>query len=153
MWREHAPEPLLASYTAAKRHIADAPRAHEQVDADWDEARVRAWEQAIHADGQTLLVCAAVHEGAVVAFTELEVGPSPAAAQHDTAVLPAHRKMGIATALKTHLVHHLHTERPDIRSVTATINSENRAMIAVNHRVGYRVVRERLLVEASGPPA
>ncbi len=150
VWREHAPDRLLSSYVAAKRHIADAPDADEQLDAAWDTGRLRAWEQAMRANGQTLWVCAAVHDGAVVAFTELEVGAHAVASQHDTVVLPGHRGVGLAMAVKAHLAGELRRLRADVASVSSTINSAHHAMIAVNHRLGYRTTRERVLVESQG---
>jgi GNAT superfamily N-acetyltransferase len=149
VWRGGAPETLLRSYAQAKRHIADAPNAQEQLQVDpaWDEARVREWERSFRANGQTLWVCAALFEGAVVAFTELAVGSSPAVDQHDTAVLPLHRGAGLAGAVKSHLARALRAERPDVTSVSSTINAEHTAMITVNEKLGYRIVRERLLVE------
>jgi GNAT superfamily N-acetyltransferase len=150
VWRGRAPDRLLSSYVAAKRHIADAPSAHEQLDAAWDNARLRAWEQAVRANGQTLWVCAAVHDGAVVAFTELEVGAHPVASQHDTVVLPGHRGVGLAMAVKAHLVRELRRIGADVASVTSTLNAANHGMIAANRRLGYRTIRERVLVESRG---
>jgi GNAT superfamily N-acetyltransferase len=149
VWCGQAPDSLVGSYAAAKRHIGDAPDAHRQVDAaSWDVARVREWEQVVRAQGHTLWVCAALRDGAVVAFTEVEAGASPAASQTDTAVLPSHRGNGLATWVKTELARQLRTYRPHITSVISTINADNRPMIAVNQRLGYRIARERLLVEA-----
>jgi GNAT superfamily N-acetyltransferase len=149
IWRERTPANLLTGYAAVKRHIADAPDGHEQVDPDWDEARVREWEQALFSSAQTLYVSAAVHDGAVIGFTEAVVGHHPAGAQHDTVVMPSHRGAGLAVALKAALVRHLRAERPDIISLSSTINAANTPMIAANRRLGYRIERERLLVEAT----
>ncbi len=150
VWREHAPDSLLSSYVAAKRHIEDAPDAHQQLDACWDDARVRAWEQSILANRQTLWACAAVRNGAVVAFTELELGAHPYASQHDTVVLPGQRGAGLGVAVKTHLAQQLRKSRADVACMTATVHAANHAMIAVNRRLGYRTTRERLLVESLG---
>jgi mycothiol synthase len=149
VWRGEAPERLLASYAAAKCHIADAPGAHEQGAAAWDPARVRAWEESLRASGQTPWVCAAIFDGAVAAFTELAVGASPTGDQHDTAVLPVHRGVGLAVAVKRHLARQVRAARPDITRVIVTVNAEHRAMIAVNEKLGYRIARERLLLEAT----
>ena len=60
----------------------------------YDREWVRRWERGIRSAGHELWVCAAVRADGVVAFTEIEVGPEPAADQHATVVLPAHRRRG-----------------------------------------------------------
>jgi hypothetical protein len=41
----------------------------------------------------------------------------------------------------------LHDLFPAVESITVTVNRENAPMLAVNRSIGYRLVRERLLVE------
>lgn len=147
-WRDEAPEELIDSYAAAYCHLADAPGSHHQiVDPHWDRDRVRGWEREVRLGGQELWVCAAVFDDTVAAFTEIEVGPQPAASQHATVVLPRYRGRGLGTAVKVALVRRLRASRPDIATVTATVNEANSPMVALNTRIGYRVVRTRLMVE------
>ncbi|MER5988276.1 hypothetical protein [Streptomyces sp. NPDC001787] len=138
-------------------HVLDAPGAALQMASRaWDTAAVRAWEAEMA--GQRLLVGAVVHlpscevVGATVA-TVADAG-ARAADQHDTAVLPGHRTGGLARWMKARHTLRLHELFPEAGSVTVTVNRENAPMLAVNRAIGYRLVRERLLVEtpAAGIP-
>ncbi|WP_329941262.1 hypothetical protein [Streptomyces sp. BE147] len=138
-------------------HVLDAPGAALQMASRaWDTAAVRAWEAEMA--GQRLLVGAVVHlpscevVGATVAMVA-DAG-ARAADQHDTAVLPGHRTGGPARWMKARHTLRLHELFPEAGSVTVTVNRENAPMLAVNRAIGYRLVRERLLVEtpAAGIP-
>src|SRR4051794_28927106 len=72
-----------------------------------------------------------------------------AAEQHDTAVLPGQRGGGLARWMKARQTLRLHELFPRVESVTVTVDQRNAPMLAVNRAVGYRLVRERLLVETS----
>jgi GNAT superfamily N-acetyltransferase len=152
-WRGRTPEPLVASFGRAMGYVLDAPGAALQMaPRAWDATAVRAWEAELTAGGTHLLTCAAVHlaAGDVAAATVATV-PSPGgpvADQHDTAVLPAHRRQGLARWIKAGQVDRLRACFPGVRAVTTTVNQENLPMMAVNRALGYRRVRERLLVEA-----
>ena len=147
LWQEAAPEPLLPSYAAAKTFIADAPGAGLQVDPAWTPSRIRAWEASLRAQGRTAWGAAVLLGPAVVAFTELSTDDGPHAAQHDTVVVPGHRRRGLGTAVKSALVAHVQRHRPDVTEVRSTVNAENAAVVALDRRLGYRVARHRLLVE------
>jgi len=151
-WRGAAPEPLVASFGRVMGHVLDAPGAMFQMAArEWDTAKVRAWEQTMTAGSQHLLVCVAVDlaSGAAVAATVATVPQDggPIADQHDTAVLPHHRGRGLAGWIKAAQTLSLHESFPETSAVTVTVNQQNRPMIAVNRSLGYRTLRERLLVE------
>lgn len=153
-WRGGAPEDLVDSYAAAYSHLVDAPGAdHQLPDPRYDRDRVRRWEQRITTGGHELWVCAALAGRTVVAFTEVEVGPQPAASQHATVVLPAHRPRGLGAAVKSAMTGRLRALRPDLATVTATVNEANTPMMALNQRLGYRPVRTRLLLELRTPAA
>jgi mycothiol synthase len=147
-WRGRAPSSLVESYARAKRSIADAPNRHPPVVPAWDTALVRAHEQA-RADCQVeLWVTAAVAAGTanVVAFTEIEtIGTAPDASQVDTVVLPAHRRKGLASAVKADLLLQLRTARPGLVSIGVTCALANTGMRAVNHRLGFREQQRRTL--------
>jgi len=66
-----------------------------------------------------------------------------------------HRRRGLGVAVKRALAARLHAARPDITTVTTTVNAGNTPMLALNERVGYRPVRTRLLLRlpGSGPAA
>ncbi|GII84513.1 hypothetical protein Ssi03_25030 [Sphaerisporangium siamense] len=63
-------------------------------------------------------------------------------------MLPAHRRRGLARWIKANQTLLVRERFPAVRSVTVTVNGSNAPMLAVNRAVGYRFLRERLLVEA-----
>lgn len=147
-WRGPAPDAVAGSLGAVLGHVLDAPGARLQLaPRAWDAAAVRRWEATMTAGGDELLVCAALHGGAAVAATVLTTGGGPVAEQHDTAVLPAHRRLGLARLVKAANTLALHRLHPATRSVAVTVNEANAAMLAVNRAVGYTWRRTRLLVQ------
>ncbi|MFE7108242.1 GNAT family N-acetyltransferase [Streptomyces sp. NPDC057575] len=152
-WTGPAPEQLATSFGRVMGHVLDAPGAALQMPSrTWDTAAVRAWEAAMTAGGQRLMVSAAVHSasGEVVAATVATVPASggPVADQHDTAVLPEHRRQGLARWIKAEQATRLHEHFPGVRAVTSTVNQENVPVRALNRSLGYRPITGRLLVEA-----
>ncbi|WP_232385206.1 GNAT family N-acetyltransferase [Actinomadura violacea] len=151
-WEGAAPAHWVASFGRVMGHVLDAPGAELQMASRaWDTAAVRAWEAGM--DGGHLLVGAVVHSpsGDVVGATVTTVqgGEARVAEQHDTAVLPEHRGGGLARWMKARQALRLHELFPTVESVTVTVNRQNASMLAVNQAVGFRLLRERLLVEAS----
>lgn len=147
-WTGRAPGDLIESYACAKRSIADAPNRHPPPIPAWDTGLVRAHEQARADSRAELWVEVAVLAGTndVVAFTEMEtVGASVEASQVDTAVLPAHRRKGLATAIKANLLVRLRTARPGLVSSSVTCALANTGMRAVNYRLGFRELQRRTL--------
>lgn len=147
-WRGPAPDALAASLGGVLGHVLDAPGAELQLaPRAWDAAATRRWEEAMTAAGDDLLVCAAVADRSVVAATVLTAGGGPVAEQHDTAVLPGHRRRGLARLIKAANTLALLRRHPQARAVAVTVNQENTPMLAVNRAVGYTRVRTKLLVE------
>lgn len=147
-WTGRAPGSMVESYARAKRWIADAPNRHPPPVPDWDTELVRAHERARADAHAELWVVAAVLTGTgeVVAFTEVETfAASVEASQVDTAVLPAHRRKGLATAVKADLLLRLRAARPDLVSIRVTCALANAGMRAVNHRLGFREQQRRTL--------
>ncbi|WP_017591496.1 GNAT family N-acetyltransferase [Nocardiopsis potens] len=151
-WRGSAPEDTAASFARVMNHVLDAPGAELQLaPRSWDVPALRAWEADLTEDGSALLVSTAVHRasGEVVAATAATVPPfGPTAEQHDTAVLPEHRRRNLARWIKAEQTLRLHTLFPHIRTAASTVTADNRAMASVNRAVGYRPGTDRLLVEA-----
>lgn len=77
----------------------------------------------------------------------MPAGAASGAQQHDTAVLPEHRRRGLARWIKAEQTLRLQERLPYVRTVTTTVNQQNLPMVAVNRAVGYRTVGERLLME------
>lgn len=151
-WQGAAPARWVASFGRVMGHVLDAPGADLQMASRaWDFAAVRAWEAGM--DGRYLLVGAVAHSpsdevvGATV--TTVSSGEAGVAEQHDTAVLPGQRGDGLARWMKARQALRLHELFPRVESVTVTVNQQNAPMLAVNRAVGYRLLRERLLVEVS----
>jgi GNAT superfamily N-acetyltransferase len=152
-WIGLAPEQLAASFGRVMGHVLDAPGAVLQMPPrTWNTAAVRAWEAQMTTGGDQLMVSTAVHSafGEVVAATVATVPASggPVADQHDTAVLPEHRRQGLARWIKAEQAIRLHEHFRGVRAVTSTVNRENLPMTAVNRSLGYRPILGRLLVEA-----
>ncbi len=149
-WQDAAPDELVASFGRVMAHLMDAPGAALQMEARaWGVAQVREWERKITEDGSRLVVGAALDRMSdqVVAATVSTVTAGAVADQHDTAVLPAHRRKGLAIRVKATQALRVHDLFPHVEAMAVTINRENRAMLAVNRSLLYRVVSERLLVE------
>lgn len=151
-WHGAAPQDLAGPLGRVLGHVLDAPGADLQLaPREWDAAAVRRWEEAMTAGGDDLLVCAAVRSGVrsglVVAATVLTTAGGPVAEQHDTAVLPGHRRLGLARLVKAANTLALHRLHPGTAAVTVTVNETNLPMLAVNRAVGYTWRRTRLLVQ------
>ncbi|WP_017586534.1 GNAT family N-acetyltransferase [Nocardiopsis ganjiahuensis] len=151
-WQGAVPEELAASFGRVMAHLLDAPGAALQMEARaWGVAQVREWERKVTEDGSQLVVGAALDclSDQVVAATVSTVTGGPVADQHDTAVLPAHRRKGLASRVKATQALRVHDLFPHVEAMAVTINRENRAMLAVNRSLLYKSVSERLLVEES----
>ncbi len=136
-WRDPAPDALLDSYAHAKRFVSDAPNRHPPQVPPWTAALVRQAERERAERGEALWVTAAMLDGKVVAFTEISAGTSVEGDQHDTVVLPDHRRCGLASCIKADLILRLRTSRPDLHTVGVTCAVANTGMRAVNQRVGF----------------
>ncbi|MDE3722166.1 GNAT family N-acetyltransferase [Nocardiopsis sp. N85] len=149
-WVGRAPEPLLPSYGRVMDHLLDAPgSAFQEEPRRWGPQDVRAWELRMTEDGSRLLVGAVVDRTSdqVVAATVCTVTRGPVADQHDTAVLPAHRRRGLASRVKATQTLRVHENFPHVQAMVVTLNRENTAMLEVNRLLGYEKTAERLLVE------
>jgi GNAT superfamily N-acetyltransferase len=107
----------------------------------WDVARVRDNEATLaRRRRQSRVTVALDAAGDVVAFTDLRVSPPPTryALTDDTAVVSAHRRRGLARAVKTESLALLRAERPDIGFVATTNADDNAAMLALNAQLGFR---------------
>ncbi|MBR8744577.1 GNAT family N-acetyltransferase [Nocardiopsis sp. MG754419] len=151
-WEGPAPEGSVRSFGRVMAHLLDAPGAALQMTARaWGPAQVRAWEDKITEDGSRLVVGAALDRTSdqVVAATVCTVTGGAVADQHDTAVMPAHRRKGLASRVKATQALRVHDLFPHVSSLAVTIDLENTAMLAVNRSLMYTRVAERLLVEES----
>ena len=140
-WVGAAPDDLLESYARARNAIADAPLADGEDETAWDAARVRDLEATLaQRRRQSRVTVALDAAGEVVAFTDLRVSPPPTryALTDDTAVVAAHRRRGLARAVKTESLASLRADRPDVGLVATTNAEDNDAILALNTQLGFR---------------
>ncbi|WP_285661483.1 hypothetical protein [Actinorhabdospora filicis] len=81
--------------------------------------------------------------GEVAGLTELEVGLDGAgqAVQQDTAVLGAHRGLGLGVVMKVANLAWLAGRYPGVEGVRTTTAADNAPMLRVNAAVGFTVAR------------
>jgi mycothiol synthase len=142
-WTEHAPEELVASYALARNAIHDAPQSDGAEEEQWTPQMVRDFEAVTAQRGRQIRVTVALDsEGSVAAFTELRLSPEPGAIAwtEETATVGAHRGKGIATWVKAESLRVLAEQRPDATVVATGNDTTNGAMLAVNRRLGFRIV-------------
>lgn len=144
-WRDECPEEWVAAYADLRsRILIEAPDGGVGYEAqDFGPDRVRHEEADLRAQQRVSYTTIAVHsDGAVAGHSHLVVPDTdPANAyQWDTLVLSAHRGHRLGLALKARNL----SEAEDAlapRSSLHTWNAvENTPMIAVNERLGFRLV-------------
>jgi len=149
-WVGHAPEDLVESYAQARRAIADAPPGQSAFRVpDWTVERVRRLEAGYRQHGiERRVVVAVSPSGAVVGVTELDLQPlrPELAAQRDTAVLAAHRGLGLGQAMKALMLRWITADKTALRRVWTSTASANQYMADVNHRLGFATVRRYSVV-------
>jgi GNAT superfamily N-acetyltransferase len=138
------PESDLPEMTVLREAINDSPDAHEYE--AYPPERIAAYEQSLVARRQTQYTLVARHrpsgEPAGITMVRVPELAPEIAAQEDTSVLPAHRGHRLGLRLKIEMADWLRAERPDVRSVDTWNDATNGPMIAVNQRLGTRIVAE-----------
>lgn len=146
-WQGPCPDDLLDQYAELYRRMStDIPLGDLAMEEEvWDAARVRTWEQEQRDRGATTWVTAARHRetGVLAAFTLLVHLPShpEKAEQEDTLVITEHRGKGLGLAVKLANLAWMRELRPGIRRIYTWNASENRHMLAINLRMGFRPFR------------
>jgi GNAT superfamily N-acetyltransferase len=147
--RGQVPDEMLEDYCQVAASINDAPLDDlDMEDEDYNPQRMRDHEQAMAERGIDLYRVVARnretgelggHTAMMLERRDPEVGM-----QEDTAVAPAHRGRRLGTALKADMLLWLAEVEPQV-SLVETWNAEsNDHMIAINERLGYRVVAREL---------
>lgn len=149
-WVGHAPDDLVESYVRARHAIGDAPPGQSAFRVPhWTVDRVRRMEAGYRAHGIERRVVAAVSPaGDVVGITELDLQPHrpELAAQRDTAVLAAHRGLGLGQAMKALMLRWITADKAGLRRVWTSTAIANQHMADVNHRLGFATVRRYSVV-------
>ncbi len=140
-----SPEELLPALAEATAAINDAPLD----DLDFEDEvftpdRIRAYEQAQQLLGHRMYRIIARHaaSGEIAGLTVVTVdGEEPTQGhQEDTSVVTKHRGHRLGLLLKSDMVRWLAEAEPQLKQID-TFNAEsNPHMIAVNERLGYRVM-------------
>ncbi len=139
------PTELMEAYVDTVSAINDAPLDDLDIDDEiFDADRVRAYEQAQLLSGHRLYRVLALHRdtGAVAGHTvvAVETERPHLGDQHDTTVVGAHRGHRLGLLLKADMMRWLREVEPALRRVTTQNAASNAHMIAVNERLGYRVM-------------
>jgi GNAT superfamily N-acetyltransferase len=157
-WQGAVCDGLLDSYARAREAINDAPSASANDWERFDAARVRDLEQSVARRGREVRVTAALdRSGTVVAFSELRVGtrPGSVAGIEDSAVLRAHRRVGLGRMVKVESLRLLREARPDVALVTTTNAECNVPIRRLNEAIGFtpELVSTVCTVEVIPPPS
>ncbi|MDQ6946515.1 MAG: GNAT family N-acetyltransferase, partial [Actinomycetota bacterium] len=150
------PERLDDMAWLCSRMSTDAPHGDLVVDEEvWDADRVRSAESRMASDDRYLLTAAAEHivTGRLVAYTILTVPQAPGrvARQEDTLVTADHRGHRLGTLVKAANLLRLAEQAPEVPSVYTWNAEENRPMLDVNDRLGFREVGVEGQWERTGP--
>jgi len=139
-WLGRVPDEHLASFVTARAAMDDAPSADDLEFPTWTAATVRASEESLALRNRELRVTVAIRpDGEIGAFTELRVSRgSTLGFTDDTGTIAAHRRQGLARAVKLESLRRLRDDHPEITVVTTSNAEENTAMRRVNERAGFR---------------
>jgi GNAT superfamily N-acetyltransferase len=139
------PTALMEAYVEAVSAINDAPLDDLDIDDEiFDAGRVRHYEQGQLLSGHRLYRVLARHRGtgAVAGHTvvAVEADRPHLGDQHDTTVVRAHRGHRLGLLLKADMMRWLREVEPELRTISTQNAASNAHMIAVNERLGYRVM-------------
>jgi RimJ/RimL family protein N-acetyltransferase len=139
------PDELMDVYVEAVSAINDAPLDDLEIEDEvFDADRVRQYEQGQLMGGRRLYRVLARHRdtGVVAGHTVVVVHSDRPrfAGQHDTTVVRAHRGHRLGLLLKADMMRWLRDVEPELRTIDTQNAASNAHMIAVNERLGYRVM-------------
>ena len=141
-WIDHCPDEYAESFCAALGAMADQPiGTFEYEFATYDLDRLRFYEEQSKEYGVRRYVQVALApDGTVAGFNMHAAYPDEPAYIDiwDTAVVRAHRGHGLGLRVKAAASLWVLEERPDTRWVRTFNNDENKWMLAVNRKMGYR---------------
>ncbi|MCQ1945629.1 MULTISPECIES: GNAT family N-acetyltransferase [unclassified Arthrobacter] len=145
-WSGACPADLVDAYALLRQKMSiDAPMGGlELAEEAWNEARVRESEaQARDMDAEVLVSAARkVATGELAGHTVLEIfRNNPAVVyQDDTLVLEGHRGNRLGMLLKAANLVRLREAVPEARRVYTWNAEENRYMLSINERLGFRPI-------------
>ncbi|WP_261164227.1 GNAT family N-acetyltransferase [Microbacterium sp. Marseille-Q6965] len=143
-WTGRAPEEYIDGYAAILGRLStDAPSGDMVAEAsEWDAERVRRREERHERAGRLLSVVLVIHEptGQVAAHNDLGIGPdrTKPTEQYGTLVAPEHRGHRLGSIVKCVGLKRWREAVPESPCVITWNAEENRFMLDVNERVGFR---------------
>lgn len=152
------PDDLMEAYLDAVAAINDAPMDDLVLDDEiHDAGRIRQYERGQELSGYRLYRVLARHRasGAIAGHTVVAVrGDRPQLGdQHDTTVVAARRGHRLGLLLKADMMRWLRDVEPDLETIGTHNAASNDHMIAVNERLGYRVMGRSLEFQRHDAPA
>lgn len=150
------PEELLDAYADTVSAINDAPLDDLEIDDEvFDADRVRSYERGQILSGRRLYRVLARHRttGEIAGHTvvAVETDPPGFGLQHDTTVVRAHRGHRLGLLLKADMMRWLRDIEPETRVIATQNAASNAHMIAVNERLGYRVMGRSMELQLDLP--
>lgn len=145
-WRGRSPERFVAGMAALRALMStDPPQGELELEPEpWDAARLVEVERSVLARGRQVLVVAARHDrtGELVGYTNIGVpaGGGPVGYQWDTIVRGDHRGHRLGLLVKLENLRELRAQLPEVRYLNTWNDDENSYMLAVNERLGYRIM-------------
>jgi GNAT superfamily N-acetyltransferase len=142
-----APDELLGELIAVISAINDAPVDPRHAEPErYPPERIRAYEEGCDALGRTGYRLVTVHaaSGEFAGYTGMAVDTERPwyGYQYVTSVRSGHRGHRLGLLLKIAMLRLLREREPALRTVGTWNSAENAHMIAVNERLGYRLVAE-----------
>ncbi len=143
------PDHLLEDMVTLHAAINDAPLDDPETEDDhWDVDRVRRYDAAMAGRRQTvhrtLARRRADGEWAGVSMLCIDEFNPSVAFQEDTSVVRAHRGNRLGLLMKAAMLRRVDDERPEVSATTTWNATTNHHMIAVNERLGARLVAEHV---------
>jgi GNAT superfamily N-acetyltransferase len=143
------PEDLLDGMARLHEAINDAPRDDEHEEqVGFDADRVRSYDRAMAGRRQTVHRVLARHrptgEWAGISMLCVDEFSPTLAFQEDTSVVRPHRGHRLGLLMKADMLRWLVEDRPEVGAVDTWNATGNHHMIAVNERLGARVVAEHV---------
>jgi RimJ/RimL family protein N-acetyltransferase len=143
-WDGPTPEEYLDDVVRLEAAMADAPRDPGVETWIWDAERIRKSEDIMFSHGVGRYEIAARHDatGELAAITAVgtETGTPDWGFQFGTMVLAGHRGRRLGLLVKAAMLDWLAEREPAIQHIVTGNAGANAHMIAINERLGFRVV-------------
>jgi GNAT superfamily N-acetyltransferase len=149
------PDHLLDGMVTLHAAINDAPMDDPESEEDtWDVDRVRSYDKAMAGRRQTVYRVLARHrdtgEWAGISMLCVDEFLPTIAFQEDTSVVRAHRGHRLGLLMKADMLRWLAQERPEVSATDTWNATTNHHMIAVNEKLGARVVARHVSFRLQG---